>query len=107
MFVNYYMSLILGEEDRATGLKLLAGQIHAWYQGQVVPDRSQAIGLPPLEAIDRDVRNRFLDPETGLNPEARAILRTRLGLPAEPARQPATPDSTNAPPVAPLANPAL
>ena len=107
MLVNSYMSLILGEEDRATGLKLLAGQIHASYQGRVVAERSQAIGLPPLEAIDQDVRNRILDPERGLDPEARAILRTRLGLSAEPARQPATPESTNAPPVGPLPGPAL
>ena len=59
-----------------------------------------AIGLPSVEENERVVLNRVLDPENGFPPEARAILRTRLGLPAEtaPAPVPALGASTNTPP---------
>jgi plasmid stability protein len=54
------------------------------------------VGLSPLEDIDREILNRFLDPQEGVPWEARAILRTKLGLPPEAAAPAAT---TNAPPV--------
>ena len=62
---------------------------------QIPAERMAAIGLRPLEDIDREILNRFLDPEGGVPFEARAVLRTRLGLPPETVVPPAT---TNAPP---------
>jgi len=42
----------------------------------------------------------MLDPEKGLPPEARAVLRSKLGLPAATEEPPKT-SGTNAPPVMP------
>jgi hypothetical protein len=99
MIVNSYTSLILDEDAHAEGYRNLARKIWQSYQSRIPQDRIKAIGLPPFEDIARDMANRMLEPnpERGLPAEARAILRTRLGLPAE-AAPPATP-ATNAPPV--------
>jgi hypothetical protein len=43
------------------------------------------MGLEPFEVIDKSVLNRLLDPDRGIPPEIRALLRTKLRLPAEPA----------------------
>jgi hypothetical protein len=42
-----------------------------------------AIGLPPFGDIDRSILGRLLNPTNGLPPEAQAVLRTKLNLPAE------------------------
>jgi hypothetical protein len=102
LLVRSYMSLVMDEDDRAAGLKLLAFRAWQAYQNKIPAERMQAIGLPPFADIDRDVRQRILDPQNGLPPEARAILRTKLNLPKEEAAAPqATPaptqSGTNAP----------
>jgi hypothetical protein len=97
---NAYMNLIIGEEERAAGFRLLAQKIRDTYESKIPDDRREAIGLRPVQDIQREILNRVLDTENGLPPEARAILRTRLGLPAETAPAPAptpAPGSTNAP----------
>jgi hypothetical protein len=56
-----------------------------------IDSRQEAIGLPPLNEIAREVRDVMLDPTSGLPPEARAILRTELGMSPETAsNKPAT-----------------
>jgi hypothetical protein len=95
MFRNAYDSLILGQEDLYGGYKGMARRVWEIYQRKIGKDSLARISLSPLEDIDREVLNRFLDPEEGASWEARAILRTRLGLPPEPAAPAAT---TNAPP---------
>ena len=52
--------------------------------------------MPPIEQTQRDVLKGLLDPEHGLPPEVRAVLRSKLGMAAE--AEPAAPASTNAPP---------
>ena len=50
--------------------------------------------------IDREILNRLLDPERGVSPQERAVLRTKLGLGEEkalPARRPTPPAATNPP----------
>lgn len=89
LLIQSYQSLILDEDDRAAGMKNLARQIWKLYQSKIPEARQQAIGLPPFADIDRDIRDRLLDPASGLPVEARAILRTKLGLPAEKAVTPA------------------
>jgi hypothetical protein len=102
LLVNSYLSLVIDEDERAAGFKLLARQVYNTYQSQLIQDRLAALTMPPLPEIDQEVQMRLLNPEEGAPPEVRAIIRTKLGLPAE---------STNAPPAsnsitnAPAANP--
>lgn len=101
LFDNYYTSLILDDqEERAVGFKLLAEKVYAAYMSKIPKERVEAIGLDPIDDIRRRELDRLLDTEHGLLPVARAALRSKLGLPAEPPK-PATPAgqsaSTNAP----------
>jgi hypothetical protein len=102
LITQSFMSLIIDDDDRAAGFKLLATKAHARYQGQV-GGRKGSINMPPLADIQRDVLNRMLDPENGLPTEMAAHLATKLGVPLPPrATKPApvpasTPASTNAP----------
>jgi hypothetical protein len=106
MFVNHYMTLIKDdEEERALALKLLAGKIWNGYMKQIPQERTEAIGLAPLEDIQRRVLSRLLNTETGLIPEARAALRSRLGMPAETAAPPTPPASGTNNPASPASTP--
>jgi hypothetical protein len=95
LLFNSYHSLIEDEDDRAATFKLLAKKIWTTYQSKIFQERIIAVGLPPLQEIDREIRDRMLNPEEGLRPEFRAVLRTKLGLPAETTNAP--PAITNAP----------
>lgn len=96
LIYNAYNSLIEDDqEDRYEGFLLLSRQVWKAYMSKIPKERTEAIGLPPLETINAEVRSRILDPEHGWPPEARAILRTKLQLPAEKAGSTA---ATNAPP---------
>ena len=85
LIVNSYRSLTIDEDERAAGFKLLARQVWNAYMNQIPKERIKAIGLSPLEDIDREMLNRLLDPENGVSPEERAVLRTKLGLDREKA----------------------
>jgi hypothetical protein len=95
MLANSYMSMAVDEDERALGFKLLAKQIRDAYMTKIPQERIQPIGLPPLSDLNQEVLHRILDPEHGLPFEARAVLRTKLGMPAETAPPPA---NTNAAP---------
>jgi hypothetical protein len=95
MFRNAYDSLIMGEEDKYAGYKLMARRVWEIYQAKIGKDSLKRVGLSPLENIDREILDRFLDPNEGAPWEVRAILRTKLGLPAEAAAPAAV---TNTPP---------
>jgi hypothetical protein len=58
-------------------------------------ERLSAIGLPPFEDMDREIRKRMLDAQAGEPPEVRAVLRTKLGELPEAGTPPG---ATNAPP---------
>jgi len=93
LLINSYHNLILGEDERYEGFQRLATQLWEAYQKKIAT-RKEAIGLPELGEIAKELVDRMLDVETGMPPEMRAILRTKLRMPAEaPA-----PASTNAPP---------
>jgi len=87
--IRSYRNLAIDQEDRAAGAKLLARKVWATYQSKM-EGIEKRVGLPPFEQIDRDVLNRLLDPQQGAPLEFRAVLRTKLGLPAETAGTPAT-----------------
>jgi hypothetical protein len=89
LLVNSYLNLAIDEEEAAAGCKLLARQVWNTYQSKIIDGRVEALTLPPLAEIDKEMQDRVLDPEQGLPWDARSIIRTRLGLPAE---------TTNAPP---------
>jgi len=95
LLVNSYRSMVLGEDSPAAGFKLLARQVWLSYQSGIPQERMAAIGLPPFEEMDLEVRRRMLDPQTGEPAEVRALLRAKLGEPPEPSTPPA---GTNAPP---------
>ena len=95
LLANSYTSLAIDEDERSAGFQLLARQVWAAYMSKIPKERIMAIGLRPLEDIASEVRSRILDPEHGWPPEARAVLRTKLGLPKE---APLPVASTNAPP---------
>jgi len=95
LLVNAYNSLVLDEEERSLGYKLLAKKIWNAYMTKIPKERTEAIGLKPLEDTDRVILSRLLDPERGPPFEFRAVLRSKLGMPPETST-PAT--NTNAPP---------
>lgn len=95
LIANAYESLAVGEDDRAAGFQLLAGKVRTTYTSKTTA-RGEAIALPALQNIQRDVLNRMLDPQNGLPFQMRATLRTKLGMSAE-TEVPAAPASTNAP----------
>ena len=70
---------------RALGFKLLAEKIYASYMSQIPKERQAAIGLDPIGDMQRRALNELLDQERGLEPQARAVLRSKLGLPGETA----------------------
>jgi hypothetical protein len=96
MLRNAYESLVLGERDHYEGYKAMARRVWDIYQSKMTKESLPRVGLSPFEDIDREMLNRFLDPQEGAPWEARAILRTKLGLPPEAAAPAA---STNAPAV--------
>jgi hypothetical protein len=96
MLRNAYESLVTGKEDLYSGYKTLAQRVWDIYQTKIPKEGKARIGLSPFEDMDREILNRFLDPQGGVPWEARAILRTKLGLPPEAAAPAAT---TNAPPL--------
>jgi hypothetical protein len=96
LLINSYMSMVIDEDERSAGFKMLARQIHTTFQSKV-EGSGDRVKLPPLESIDAEIRQRLLDPNEGMPPEMRAAFRARLGMPAE-AEPPPAPAGTNAPP---------
>jgi hypothetical protein len=89
--------LVIGEDDRYAGFKLLASKIYEHYQTATsYQGGPQRVGLPPFADINRTVLNRLLDPKQGMPFAMRAVIRTQLGLPAESNPPPASVISTNA-----------
>ena len=91
---NALTSLALGEDDRAAGYKLLAEKVLATYRSKT-KTRGEALAISSVDDIQRVVQNRMLDPQNGVIPEMRAVLRTKLGLGPEP---PSAATGTNAVP---------
>jgi hypothetical protein len=94
LIINAYRSLTLDEDERYAGFKLLARQVWTVYMGKIPKERIKAIPLRPLAEIDKEMLNRLLDPEGGVSPEERAVLRTKLDLGLE---DPRSRSSTNTP----------
>jgi len=90
-----YEKMVLDEDEWAAGFRALARKAWTSYMSQI-KSREMAIGLPPVEEIEKEVLTRLLDPVQSPWPfEARAALRTKLRMKPEP---PPSATSTNAPP---------
>lgn len=87
LLARSYYELAIGQDDRAAGFKLLAQKVWENYMRKISKMKSnvERVGLPPFDVLNRTVLNQLLDPENGMPYAMRAVLRTRLGLPAETA----------------------
>ena len=102
LFSSYRSLVVDGEEEHSYGYRALAKKAREGYMSRIGTARQDAISLPPFEEIDQEVRARVLDPKDGAPPEVRALIRTKLNLPAEsatPKTEPAPAEGavTNAP----------
>ncbi|MBI3853839.1 MAG: hypothetical protein HY298_26740 [Verrucomicrobia bacterium] len=96
MLASAFYSWAIDEDDRAEALDRMVKQYWTRFQSEIKGSEGR-VGLRPLSEIKKIVLDRLLDPENGFPFEMRAVLRTKLRMPAESAPAPAT---TNAPPAA-------
>jgi hypothetical protein len=102
LLTSSYMSFVLDQDDRAEGLRALATKAWQKYTSGLPAERTSALGIN-FKALDLSIRDRLLNPTNGMPPEAAAILRTKLNLPAEktpptaPQEQSAAPQDKKAP----------
>src|SRR6185437_11930832 len=82
LLTTSYMSFVLDQDDRAQGLRMLAQKAWQKYMSGVPAERAGALDIS-FKDLDVTVRNRLLNPTNGLPPEAAAVLRTKLNIPAE------------------------
>jgi hypothetical protein len=97
--MHAYLDLAIGQDDRAAGYQMLAGNIFDHYQKKMGIDQPR-VRMPPMNDLKRAVLDQLLDATQGLPFAARAVLRTQLGMPAETNSPPASTISTNA--IAPI-----
>ena len=98
LLTRAYYALVIGDSDRYSGFKLLAGKIHEHYQSKLTyANGKERVGLPPFSSINRTVLNQLLDPKQGIPYAMRSVIRTQLGLPAESSLPSAPVVSTNMP----------
>ncbi|HPU57833.1 MAG TPA: hypothetical protein PLH97_16375, partial [Verrucomicrobiota bacterium] len=75
-----FYSLVVGQDDRAAGFRLMAQKIRETYREKIGPQSWARIPLPTIEETSRIILEELLDPETGYPPEARAVLLSKLGI---------------------------
>jgi len=93
--VRAYMSLVQDDDASYQNYKNLATRVHQKFSKATAGNKGeQRVALPPINEMNTLVVQDLLDVQRGLPPAARAILRSRLGLPAEVA----APAPTNAVP---------
>ncbi len=106
LITRAYLALVTDDDSRYQNFQNLATRVHAKYMKSTAGSRGETrIPLPALDEMKKTVVTDMLNPQAGLPPEARAILRTKLGLPAETVAPPvtnavpkiSTPVSTNTP----------
>ena len=85
-----FVALAQDDDDRYQNFSGLAQRVYNSYVGKTKSFNGDVrIPLPPMRDLKREVIDNLLDPREGLPFELRAVLRTRLGLPAESAAPPA------------------
>lgn len=97
-----YFYLTIDKEDAAEAHLKIAEYLWTYFQTHLPKVSEDRLRLDPLPELKKVVLSQMLDPQTGLQPEFAAILRTRLNLPqsvSQPTNNPVAPVSTNAPAV--------
>lgn len=100
VFEIAFMNYGVGEDDVAVNHELFAQRLWTRFMEAINSadqKQRQRVGLPPLKELREEVLARVLSDDYGLDPIINAQLRTRLNIPADAYRTPAT---TNAPPAA-------
>jgi hypothetical protein len=86
MIRTAYVQLILDQDERYAGYMLMARKVRNLYESQIPKERKEAIGLMSFEDMLRVARDQMLDVENPQLPfEARAVLRSKLGMEKETA----------------------
>jgi hypothetical protein len=93
-----FYNLVVGQDERAAGFRLMAQKILDAYRKEVGPESWTRLSLPTIEETSKQVLRQLLDPETGYPPEARAVLLDKLGITEETVLGPGTTNSVNQPP---------
>ena len=111
LLTHAYVALAEDEDESYENYKNLAERFYKNYQAKTAGyNGTDRIPLRPYPDMNQEVIRTLLDPQRGLPPEARAILRTRLGMKPEAALpSPPAPSvlNTNLPPAAATNAPAL
>lgn len=81
LIIKYFASLIQDDDDAAMNFYGLATKVWERFQFKIKGQENR-IGLKPLPEMRKEILEKMLDPERGINPELQARLRTKLNLPA-------------------------
>jgi len=95
--VRAYLALVEDDDGRYENYNRIAMGVYRNYNKKTSFSKNDRIALPPIADLKKVVVTDLLNPQGGLPFEARAILRTKLGLPAEST----APAPTNAVPELP------
>ncbi|MBW8864673.1 MAG: hypothetical protein JF609_07070 [Verrucomicrobia bacterium] len=96
--VRSYLALVMDDDGRYENYNRIASGVYRNYNKKTAFSTNDRIALPPMSDLKKVVVTDLLNPQGGLPYEARAILRTKLGLPAEST----APAATNAVPKVPV-----
>jgi hypothetical protein len=92
MFDNEFLCLITDNDDQAINYDNMAKKIWKHYNDQTVGASKERLELKSIAQLRQYVLDRLMNPNGGLSPRARAILKSKLNLPAEqPKPAPAAP----------------
>jgi hypothetical protein len=89
LVIHAYQSLVEDDDASYQNLMGIAAGVYTHYD-RATASSAKRIPLMPMDQLKRVVVAQLLDPQHGVAPEARAVLRTRLGLPPETVAPPAT-----------------
>ena len=89
MLDHGYVFLIRDNNEQAANYMNMAKKIWTYYALKTNGAAQERVGLKPMAQLKQFALKKLLDPQTGLPPQAAAILRTKLGLPPPEATPPA------------------
>jgi hypothetical protein len=89
MFDQEFICLIRDNDFQAANYHNMAKNIWTYYDQRIKGASKERVGLKPVAQLQQFELKKLLDPQTGLPPQAAAILRTKLNLPPPQAPEPA------------------
>jgi hypothetical protein len=89
MFDREFICLIRDNDSQAANYNNMARKIWTYYRQKTKETSIERLALRPIEQLRQFELKKLLDPQTGLPPQARAILLSKLGLPPPQAPPPA------------------